>query len=726
MFRLLMIMVFISLVIAPSTAQPTNPPITPDNIAQLEEQYMLGRGSISNISYTPDGEHLLVATPLGLWRYDAQDLSAEPELQPTTGRLLGYYLDGRYMVFYPDRNTNQFYVLDSQTESRIFEGSSGFYGFSADGEHVITNNWESDVNYYDIWEIATGEKIETLQYESFSETLLTPENTRIVIELPYEDGVYWVWDRENHTLSPSFTGDEQFFMDGAIFSPDGTRFITHDDRWAYLWDAITGTMMKRLAQNEDSPIPLDAVSLFTPDSRYALTGGHYQTKDDFSVHLYDAVTGDFIRGVATRGGGDLIFSPDGKYLITEQNMGYTKYQFDNYFYITRTDTWEMVSQIKGVKHDVIFNPNGQDMLIKNTSLSRYELSTGTFLDAIRGHYWGASLGTSILFSPDDTLFLIADAQIHLWNPQTGEFLQELSGKGSNLDFRFSPDATYLMNVTYEGDINVWETATGQLLHTKINYRTEGDYRTTLHDMDTADPFHGAMVSSQNPSFSPDETTYITTLWDTLYLRDTVTGDLIHEQKISEYHDIAYQARFNPTGTHITVITQGGMMEWWNINTWVMDYFNPAPHRWEVISPDGAYVAYAVENEIWLFDTQTGENRLFSDTYRGHITYLAFSPNGQELYSGADGELSKIWDVTTGEFIRTGNYYGSSADGRLALTNCEGDAVMRYCVMDAQTEERLFVLEGHVGDISYARFNHAGTQIVTTGSDGTIRLWGVGD
>ncbi|MDX2077687.1 MAG: hypothetical protein SFZ02_14755 [bacterium] len=110
-------------------------------------------------------------------------------------------------------------------------------------------------------------KIATLNYQSFSETLLTPENTRIVVELPYEDGVYWVWDRENHTLSPSFTGDEQFFMGGAIFSPDGTRFITHDDRWAYLWDTITETMMKRLAPYEDYPNPIDAVSLFTPQIR---------------------------------------------------------------------------------------------------------------------------------------------------------------------------------------------------------------------------------------------------------------------------------------------------------------------------------------------------------------------------------------------------------------------------------------------------------------------------
>ncbi|MDX2077688.1 MAG: hypothetical protein SFZ02_14760 [bacterium] len=160
MFRLLIMIVFVSLVIAPSTAQSTTPPITPDNITQLEEQHVFGRGSISNITYTPDGEYLLVATPLGLWRYDAQDLSIEPELRPNTGRFLGYYLDGRYMVFYPDPNTTQFYVIDSQqTESRIFEGSSGFYGFSADGEHIITVYRQSDINYYDIWEIATGGKL---------------------------------------------------------------------------------------------------------------------------------------------------------------------------------------------------------------------------------------------------------------------------------------------------------------------------------------------------------------------------------------------------------------------------------------------------------------------------------------------------------------------------------------------------------------------------------------
>ena len=57
---------------------PQHPVITPENINQVEEIAVLGRGNAYETVFSPDGTILAVASSIGIWLYDFHDLEAEP------------------------------------------------------------------------------------------------------------------------------------------------------------------------------------------------------------------------------------------------------------------------------------------------------------------------------------------------------------------------------------------------------------------------------------------------------------------------------------------------------------------------------------------------------------------------------------------------------------------------------------------------------------------------
>jgi WD40 repeat protein len=63
----------------------------------------------------------------------------------------------------------------------------------------------------------------------------------------------------------------------------------------------------------------------------------------------------------------------------------------------------------------------------------------------------------------------------------------------------------------------------------------------------------------------------------------------------------------------------------------------------------------------------------------------------------------------------------SPDGQWVVT--AGDSTAR--IWDARTGRELQHLRGHAGGILRAAFSHDGKRLVTTGNDGTARIWNIG-
>jgi WD40 repeat protein len=115
------------------------------------------------------------------------------------------------------------------------------------------------------------------------------------------------------------------------------------------------------------------------------------------------------------------------------------------------------------------------------------------------------------------------------------------------------------------------------------------------------------------------------------------------------------------------------------------------------SADGALVASgSLDGSIWLWNVATHEQHAVLRGHQAYVIGLSFSPDARLLVSGSSfydysptSDTSvRIWDVETGEMLRTLVSYPSA--------------------------------------VRSARFNLDGTMFAVALADGTIRLWGVPD
>ena len=175
----------------------------------------------------------------------------------------------------------------------------------------------------------------------------------------------------------------------------------------------------------------------------------------------------------------------------------------------------------------------------------------------------------------------------------------------------------------------------------------------------------------------------------------------------------------------------------------------------VFSPDGTTLASGSEdNTIILWDTTTGEHTRTlarptgpfvgpTDTLAGHtdtVYSVAFSPDGETLASGSEDSTIILWNMTTGEHIKTlarptGPFVGPtdtlaghtdtvysvafSPDG---ATLASGSADNTIILWDATTGQYKETLIGHKRAVYSVAFSPDGATLASGSWDRTIILW----
>lgn len=141
------------------------------------------------------------------------------------------------------------------------------------------------------------------------------------------------------------------------------------------------------------------------------------------------------------------------------------------------------------------------------------------------------------------------------------------------------------------------------------------------------------------------------------------------------------ARYLPEGKNILVLsTKTGETEFWNYSANGLGTPEQLTHgatvlRWEGIpSPDGRWIAnHDKDDQLWIFDTRSKQNKLIAKSMNGGFSELAWSPDSQWLayVEAAPNQYAQIrlLQVSTGEVHAiTSDYYDStspawSADGK---------------------------------------------------------------
>ncbi len=273
-----------------------------------------------------------------------------------------------------------------------------------------------------------------------------------------------------------------------------------------------------------------------------------------------------------------------------------------------------------------------------------------------------------------------DKTIRLWNLNTRQAIATLYGHSQAVkSVAFSPDGKILATGSDDKTIKVWDVNTTQEIRTLFG--------------------HSHAVKSV--IFSPDGKLLASASWDkTIKLWNVYTGEEICT--LSGHQLQVTSVAFSPQGKLLASAS-----------------FDRTVRLWELPS---------TESSEFFACRRTFEKRPMY-TLSGHtwaVLAVAFTPDGKLLATGSDDKTIKLWDVNTGQLIRTllGHSWSVvavafSPDGETLISGSWDKTVKLWKV---STGQEIATLSGHLDSISAVAISPIAQLIASGSRDKTIKLW----
>ena len=283
----------------------------------------------------------------------------------------------------------------------------------------------------------------------------------------------------------------------------------------------------------------------------------------------------------------------------------------------------------------------------------------------------------------DGLYLVSsssgDPVAKLWHIPTGREMRSYGKKGVGIHrVKLSPNLQYVAACSYDGSINVWETATGRLLMTiDTQARNAKDLAFSPDNQKVAvavDLFNddrtkngviiyqistGAVVNSffshsnkvSSVQYSPCGGMIISSSWDnSAIVYDAVSGKI--KKKIS-MPDIVNMAIFSKTGKQIGLCTSKGLVRVIDALTWkTVREFQQENATFIEFSPDGKTIAASNQKyiQLYFYNIETGQTTKHIPLYTGNIKFL---PDRKSFVTPMNGgnDYAALWDLSSFKIYR---------------------------------------------------------------------------
>jgi RNA polymerase sigma factor (sigma-70 family) len=311
--------------------------------------------------------------------------------------------------------------------------------------------------------------------------------------------------------------------------------------------------------------------------------------------------------------------------------------------------------------------------------------------------------------------------IRIWDAATGELRQarELPGEEWG-PAELSPDGRLLARVVSNPDyrLEIWEVRSGNKLR-DLTIKDSGYIMPVAFSSDGRRiAAVGHRRGNQAAPGGGNLDTHLVRAWEVATGKEIFAADV--RNNVSS-HLIA----FSPDGQRLLAsfssVDEG--MYCWDLATGRRIWQNKAfGHTAILFTPDGKILSS--QQQPRAVDLKTGQNVQIAQLPPFNWdTHLALTPDGQTLLL-ANNKGVIVWDLKEGKELRTLKGAGEEMlvmpDGKSLLTN--NGALQRW---DLATGKALWTDTsdfGHLGEVAVVKFSADGKRLVSTSTDGSVRLW----